>query len=215
MNTFTATTFATTILASSLLSCSSAGTPAGVDFENQYRFAGTHDGVRVDAQIVGSAARLPFRLVYEVENQRENEIALVPDASIASYDSDNRTITVRLGAEIPESEQMLVARIRPGERRTFNVVAHAAPGGGGRGLLDAARFVRLQLTYLREVEPFGPVPEGDELERVQVSDTTLPVWLENNERLVTNALPLGGGTASQPAIGRVGSSAMYARPQNW
>lgn len=211
MNSFSAT-LATTVFATTLVSCSSAGVPAGVDFENHYRFAGTRQGVRVDAQIVGSAAQLPFRLVYEVENQRTEEIAIVPDASLTSYDHQSRTITVRLGAEIPESEEMLVARIRPGERRRFSV---AATPGSARGLHRTARFIQVQLTYLREVESFQPLTAEGDLEVVRVGDAVVPRWLEQNERLVTNALPLGSQFVPANPLASSARGAMYARPVSW
>ena len=214
MNTAVAT-LATTVLATGLVACTSAGPPAGVDFDDHYRFAGTQAGVRVDAQIVGSASDLPLRLVYEVENHRSEEIAIVTDASMSSYDPLSRTVTVSLGAEVPEGEHVQVTRIRPGERRTFTAIAHRTGSTTRMGTSGTARFVRLQLTYLRNLTRFEVIAGEGSQANIQVSEAVLPAWLETNERLMTNTLPLGGGSrARMPEDARSGA-AMFARPRNW
>lgn len=203
---------AAAILAVSLSSCASSSPRTSVDFSDNYRFAGSLSGVRVDAQLVGDPGRAPFRVVFEIENGREEEIALVPAASLASYNERERTITLSLGAEVPDSYEMIVERVRPGERRRFTATADAGRSGlTNPRLRQAARFVRVRLTYLRQLDGFEIDQADPQRSSIRVTDALLPVWLERNESLFTNVLPFqavaGGGAG--PSAERRGPTGFH------
>lgn len=187
------------ILSLTLLSCTTADAPLTVDLKDAYRFAGTSSGVRVDARIVSAGASgLPFNLVYEVENRRSEPIAIAPGSTVASFDSREGIITVRLGAEIPELDEMIVTTILPGERKRFTAVARAqwaAPADPR--LRTAARMVRLKLNFLRGLEGFKVREQDRERYAIAVDDAALPRWLESNESLLTNTLPIGWTAGAQ------------------
>lgn len=203
------------ILAVTLNSCaSSLPRDASVDFSDNYRFAGSLDGVRVDAQILGQSRGSSFRVVYEIENRREDDIALVPEASLASYSDLERTITLSLGAEVPR-EEMILERIRPGERRRFTTTTRASETTTAHPRIrQAARFVRVKLIYLRQLEGLDLNREDDERSAVRITDSVLPRWLERNASLVTNALPFRSrsGPAATGADRRGPATVPSARP---
>lgn len=200
MNSLSSATAASAaILTITLLGCASSGKVPSIDFEDNYRFAGSLSGVRMDAQLLGDASSWPLHLVYEVENARDGDIIVATGSAVMSYDERQRTLTVSLGAEVPAGDEVQVERISPGERKRFTVSASPEVGVPiAPRMRQAARFVKVRLTYLREAGGFAlQRSEGSKLV-VRVSDATLPRWLEQNESFTTNALPLDWSMTMTP-----------------
>lgn len=193
-------TAATALLAVTLCSCSSASTQSTIDYQDNYRFAGSLSGVRVNAQLIGDTGRLPLSVVYEIENGRDHEIAVVTGVAHASYSEPDRTLVLNVGAEIPESENMLVERIRPGEKRSFTSTAALGSAPNPR-LRQAARFVKVKLIYLRGLAGFNVEEHETGRASIRVTDAAFPHWLEKNESLTTNALPLARAASSGSRAG--------------
>lgn len=170
-----------------------------VDMTEPRRIVGTENSVRVDAQIsadhVTPGARIP--ITYEITNQRETAIAiaeLIPDTT---YDADSRMFTVSIGSEVPGNTMLpRLIVIAPGEKKTFSALARllyvAPPRTVDPIIRDAPAGFRLKLNFLGDTEPFQ---ELIGIKEVAVADTKLadelfPLWLERNEVVYTNAIPM-------------------------
>jgi len=110
------------------LLAASAARAAGVDFKDPRRALGREDDIKVDAQMLqetlspGSA----ISVTYQVENLTPAPIAIADKVADASFDPDSQTITVSIGAEIPQGTTMPhLTTIAPGQTRTFRIGASA------------------------------------------------------------------------------------------
>lgn len=190
-----------------LTGCSSGGAAAPtIDFNDSRRFLGRDSDVRIDAQMsserIGSNSRV--HLALQVQNLRSTPIALDPTVSETSYDPETETITVILGAEIPEpTRQMSLSTINSGEKKAFAANAHVrvlAPSVGP--FATRPRYIRVKVNYLGDVAPFAAlINETKPASRV-VSDELFPKWIESNQTVLTNALPIDW-TGMQPALADV------------
>lgn len=170
------------------VACSSAPAPA-VDLSDSRRVLGRENNVRVDAQVnaEGSGNAAILYLVYQVENLREKPILLVANTHDASYDSATHTVTVIVGSEIPSS-QVVLTRVNSGEKKSFtSAVVLRSPLRSGPA---RPRLVRVKVNYLDDTEPFEKNVKPDAPATLSVDNELFPLWLEHNESVVTNAVPL-------------------------
>jgi hypothetical protein len=168
-----------------------------VDMDEPRRIVGTENNVRVDAQVIGDEARpgAQIPITYEVTNLRTTSIAiaeLVPDTS---YDRETNTFTVNVGSEVPGNELLpRLVEIRPGEKKTFTIAARThfiTPAGAGVKTPPPAGL-RLKVNFLGDVTPFRQligIPERAVADRA-LADQLFPLWLERNEIVYTNAVPM-------------------------
>jgi hypothetical protein len=171
---------------------------APVNMEEPRRVVGTESSVRVDAEIRGEELRSgsPLPITWVITNQRDKTIAVADVLPLATYDKETRVVTVDIGAEVPGEETLpRLVTIAPGEKRTFAGNARlnflVSPRTSGMRN-EAPAALRIKVNFLGDVEPFREllnIPER------AVADPTLasslfPVWLERNEVLYTNAIPM-------------------------
>jgi hypothetical protein len=170
---------------------------ATVDMNEPRRIVGTENNVRVDAQVIGDEARpgAQIPITYEVTNLRDTAIAiaeLVPDTS---YDRETHTFTVNIGSEVPGNELLpRLVEIRPGEKKTFTITARThfvlPPGAAVRAPPPAG--LRLKVNFLGDTTPFRQligIKERAVADR-ELADQLFPLWLERNEIVYTNAVPM-------------------------
>jgi hypothetical protein len=202
-------------LAALTVSCSST-TPSGrVDMNESHRFVGRENNVRVDAQMTSRSLgnNASVRIVYEIENFRDEPIALVAGRSDTSFDPATGVLTISLGAEIPPSESLLVDTIHPGERKSFSTVARSNVIVANHERSPRPRYVRVRVNFLGDLDPFGTVIGPSGMIAEGVSDELFPVWIERNEVVLTNSLPIDWGrdrslptaAASQSGSTRIGA----------
>lgn len=190
------------------IACSSAPAPT-VDLSDSRRVLGRENNVRVDAQVnaEGSGNAAILYLIYQVENLREKPILLVANTHDASYDPATRTVTVIVGSEIPSS-QVALTRLNSGEKKSFSsTVVLRTPLRSGT---TASRLVRVKVIYLDESEPFEKDVKPDAPATLSVDNDLFPLWLEHNESVVTNAIPLSversrGGAVADASRSSVGA----------
>lgn len=175
-----------------------ASTPK-VDMKEPRRLVATDNDVRLDAQVkgdtLGPSTEVPID--YEVTNNRETAIAiaeLIPDSA---YDADTQTVTVSFGSEVP-GEQLLprLILIKPGEHKTFSSAArvnvpitelveqnpfHRYPNG-----------LRIRLNFLGDASPFMKLVGISEraVHDPALANELFPKWVEQNESVITNVLPM-------------------------
>jgi hypothetical protein len=182
--------------------------------EEPRRVVGTENDVRVDAQIFGdrlsSTANIPLK--YDITNNRNQVIAVADIIPETSYDPETRTVTVNIGSEVP-GETLLprLIPIAPGEKKSFSTVARvnilvnhmSAPHA------NYPNAMRVKVNFLDNTEAFKQlvsIPEKGVYDP-QLADQLFPTWLERNETVYTNTVPMRWTVVQEveptpPAIGR-------------
>lgn len=169
---------------------------ASVDLDEPRRIVGTQADVRVDAQVfaekIGSGSSV--RVVWEIQNQRRDPIAVAELLPNVTYDQNERTIVVNIGSEVPGNELLpRLIRIESGERKAFEGLAKIGlrlPPPGP--LSPSPRFLQLKLSFLSSVAPFVSlvgIPEVA-VRDPRKADELFTAWVESNETVSTNAIPI-------------------------
>ncbi len=167
-----------------------------VDQNEPRRVVGTENEVRVDAEIFGEVLQrsVAIPVKYDVTNGRKAAIAIADIVPVTSYDSDTQTVTVDIGSEVPG--QMLLPRlirINPGEKKSFNTIARVnimLPSE--TPVTRIPRAIRLRISFLGDTAQFEQliaIPERGVYDP-KLADELFPKWLERNETIYTNALPM-------------------------
>ncbi|HEY0157060.1 MAG TPA: hypothetical protein VGF28_07185 [Thermoanaerobaculia bacterium] len=170
---------------------------ATVDMEEPRRIVGTENSVRVDAQVIGDEARpgAQIPITYEVTNQRATAIAIAELVPYTSYDAESHTFTVNVGSEVPGNEMLpRLVEIGPGEKKTFTAAArvHFTQPPGASVKASPPAELRLKLNFLSDTAPFRQligIKERAIADRA-LADQLFPLWLERNEIVTTNSIPM-------------------------
>jgi len=157
---------------------------------------GTENNVRVDAEIVGDQLErsMTLPLKYDITNSRQAPIAVADIVPETTYDPDTGTVTINIGSEVPGNMFLprLVA-IAPGEKKSFSTVARITlMVPGERPLGRIPRAVQLKVNFLGDTKLFqqliGITEKG--VYDQKLADELFPKWVERNETVFTNALPM-------------------------
>jgi hypothetical protein len=174
-------------------------TSTAVDMAEPRRIVGTENSVRVDAQVsadqVAPGSYIP--ITYEITNQREAAIAVAELIPETTYDPDTQMFTVSIGSEVPGNELLpRLISIAPGEKKSFSTLARVIYVRTPRQVdaqlgTEAANF-RLKLNFLGDTEPFRELIGIKEVAVTdpKLADALFPLWLERNEVVYTNAIPM-------------------------
>jgi hypothetical protein len=169
---------------------------ATVDLDEPRRILGTQANVRVDAQVfaekVGTGSTV--RILWEIENQRPDPIAVADILPAVSYDATERMIVVNVGSEVPGNQLLpRLIRIESGERKTFEGLAKIGIRAAAPGPFAATpRFLQVKVSFLSEVAPFAflvGIPEVA-VNDPDKADELFTTWVEANETVRTNAIPI-------------------------
>jgi len=157
---------------------------------------GSENGVRVEARVRGETFKEAsnINVSYEVINDRSTPVAIADIAAISSYDPEMRTVTLEVGSEVP-GQQLLprLVVIPPGGRKSFSAAAHM----GVVHPTDAAfsrppNALRVKVNFLGDTAPFEKLIDMQEkaLHDPQLANELFPQWVERNEIVITNTLPM-------------------------
>ncbi len=171
--------------------------PKPVDMDQPRRVVGTENDVRVDAEIYGDrfAGNVPVAVKYDITNQRQSTILvadLIPDTT---FDPDTATVTVNIGSEIPGMEFLpRLIPIHPGEKKSFQAAARLSfvTGPTAGPFRRPPAGLRIKLNFLGETKPFEKliaIPERA-VHDPQLANDLFTKWVEGNETVVTNSLPM-------------------------
>jgi hypothetical protein len=175
-------------------------TTGAVDMNEPRRIVGTEESVRVDAQVTGDEVRPGSKVpvAYEVTNMRQTAIAIAEVVPVTSYDQETNTFTVDIGSEVPGNELLpRLVEIGPGQTQTFRIIANIQPLMPPRSLatpLPPAEL-RLKVNFLGDTKPFRMligIPERAVADHT-LADQLFPLWLERNEIVYTNSVPMKWG----------------------
>ena len=183
---------------------------------------GTESDVRLDAEITGDTLTTSVQLpiTYIVTNNRPTPIGIAELVPESSYDPDTRLVTVSLGSEVP-GEQFLprLILVSPGEKKSFAVAARISipmSGGTPSPFVPVPSGIQLKLNFLGDLKPFAQlvgIPERA-IQDPKLAADLFPKWVEGNETLVTNVLPMRwGGVATGPGGADVRSAQPPPRPR--
>jgi hypothetical protein len=181
-------------------------TPGNIDMKEPRRMVGTENDVRVDAEIYGDEMRqgMTLAIKYDVTNQRGAPILIADLIPQANYDPDTRTVTIDIGSEIPGEEFLpRLISIPSGSRRSF---------AGGAQVNVAVSFqspwtprpnkLQLRINFLGDPRPFIrliDIPEKAVRDK-QLAADIFPKWVEGNETVTTNSLPMRWMSSPRPAL---------------
>lgn len=184
------------------LGCAST-TP--VDMTESRRVVGTENRVRIDAEIFGEhlSASSSIPIKYDITNQRPGAIAVADLIPLASYDADTQVVTIEIGSEVPGAQLLprLIA-IAPGEKKSFSSVARVniLIGAAATPRTRFPNAVRLKMNFLSDTAPFRElvgIPERA-VHDPALADQLFPKWLETNETVYTNSIPMRWGAPPEP-----------------
>jgi hypothetical protein len=183
--------------------CASSSKPINESTEPR-RAVGTESGVRLDVEIYSEQlttnASIPIK--YEITNHRDKTILVADLMPQGNYDPETQTVTVNLGTEIPgENFLPRLIPIRPEERKSFSTAAHVVIAANpGTPWTPRPNGVRVRLNFLENTTMFTPLIDIPEkaVHDPKLADSLFQKWVESNETVVTNILPMRwqGGVAT-------------------
>ena len=167
-----------------------------VNPEEARRVVGTDNDVRVDAELfgeqLGPSVSLPIK--YDITNNRQAPIAIAELVPEVTYDEETRTVTVNIGSEVPGATLLPhLISIKPGEKKSFSSIARVnimLPLG--TPVARIPRQLRFKVNFLDDITHFEKLTTMSEkgLYDPKLADELFPKWLERNETVYTNALPM-------------------------
>jgi hypothetical protein len=170
--------------------------PGNVNMKEPRRMVGTENSVRIDAEIYGEdlVQGASIAIKYDVTNQRPQPILIADLIPQTNYDPDTRTITIDIGSEIPGEEFLpRLISIPSGARRSFQTGAHVNVRVPMQSpWTPRPNALQLRINFLGETAPFLKlidIPERAVRDR-QLAAEIFPKWVEGNETVTTNALPM-------------------------
>ncbi|HEY8131797.1 MAG TPA: hypothetical protein VII12_07880 [Thermoanaerobaculia bacterium] len=189
-----------------LIACTST---KPVDMKEPRRVVGTENDVRVDAEVYGDrlSPNITLPVKYDVTNHRQTTILIADLIPESTYDPETHMVTISIGSEIP-GEQFLprLIPIRPGERRSFSTAAHVIiVANPASPWVPRPNALRLKVNFLGDPNPFEKliaIPEKA-VHDPALAAQLFPKWVEGNETVFTNTLPMRWATAVEeptPAV---------------
>lgn len=170
---------------------------ANVDMTEPRRVVGTENGVRIDGSVRGDILTINTQipLTWDVTNERQTPIAVADMIPESTYDSDSQTVVVNLGSEVPGEN--LVPRlivIAPGEKKSFTgtVRVRVQKKFTDPTQVPPPHMLQLKLSFLSDVEPFTELVGMTQkaVNDPALADKLFPLWIERNEILLTNTVPM-------------------------
>lgn len=173
----------------------SAAAAAAIDMDDPRRALGSEGAIRVDAQILQETVSpgSSIGVTYQIVNGSASAVAVADRVASASFDPETGTITLAIGAEVPDDGRMpLLTVIKPGETKVFS--AGATPPINGavvRAGLTPPRQVQVKVSILRDLAPFeGLITRAASAAAPALSDELFDRWFESTDTIFLNTVPV-------------------------
>jgi hypothetical protein len=168
---------------------STAAHAASVDMKEPRRAVGREDDIRIDATLAQEtvSANSAIGVTIQVENLSSSTIALADKQIDVSYDAETRTIALVVGSEVPSATMPHLTLIAPGQKRAFTTggITHLVMPRIRSPFVSTPNLVQIKVNVLRDVKPFAEVAVSQ-----PISDALFDTWVEGNESIVLNPLPV-------------------------
>jgi hypothetical protein len=157
---------------------------------------GTENGVRLEAHVFGDELQQATNVTvnYDIINDRSTAVAIADLIPMSTYDPELQTVTLEIGSEVP-GEQFLprLLIIQPGARKSFTAAAHVGvihPSDAHFKRVPNA--LRVKVNFLGDTKPFAKLIGISErtVHDPQLANELFPQWVERNEIVMTNTLPM-------------------------
>lgn len=180
-----------------LLLLTACGSTNQVDMSEPRRVVGTESSVRVDAEIRDEMRNgAPLAITYQITNQRDTAIAVADIIPETSWDAETGTLTVNIGSEVPGAVTLpRLIRIGPGEKKSFSTnarIGQLIPARTADPRVTPTTLLRVKVNFLGDTAPFAElidIPERFVADQKR-ADELFSAWLERNEVVYTNAVPV-------------------------
>ena len=195
------------------LIAAACATTQPVNMNEPRRVVGTENDVRIDAEVYGDtlAPTVSIPIKYDISNNRSTPILVADLLLNATYDPETFTVTVDIGSEIPGEEFLprLIA-IPSGGKKSFSAAAHVniMQNPSATPFAPRPNALRLRVNFLDDPQPFAQLIDIPEkaVRDPQLAAAIFPKWVEKNETVITNALPMRwhGAATIDDSIGAPG-----------
>jgi hypothetical protein len=186
---------------------------AGVDFKDPRRALGREDDIRVDAQLAQDtvSSSSPINVTYQIQNLTSEPIAVADRICDSSFDADTQTITISIGAEVPQGTAMPhLVTIAPGQTRVLHTGAMIQVVASSRSpLAPVPRYVQITVNLLRDLRPFAKlIEQQSHAAVVPLPNDLFDQWVDSVSTVDLNSLPVRwtnsprAGAAESAAPGR-------------
>lgn len=184
------------LIAATTFSYTTAAFAARVDMNDPKRALALDDDIRIDAQLaddtVGSGSSVS--VTFQVQNNSSQPVALATKVTDSSFDPESQTVTISIGAEIPNGPTMpRLSVIKAGEKRTFTTIApvHVVLPAVRSPFIPYPRYVQVKVSVLRDIEPFAElISQQRDTAQPPLPDSLFETWVENNDAIFLNAIPV-------------------------
>jgi len=184
-------------LAALLVVFAACTTTKTVDMSEPRRVVGTENDVRIDAEVYGDtlSANVNIPIKYDITNNRASTILIADMLLQTTYDPETLTVTVDIGSEIP-GEQFLprLISIPSGAKKSYTAAAHVAILQNPNATPFAPRpsALRLRVNFLGDTKPFSKLIDIPEkaVHDPELANSIFTKWVEQNETVITNTLPM-------------------------
>ncbi len=193
------------LISATTLSFTTAAFAARVDMNDPKRALALDDDIRIDAQLaddtIGSGSSV--NITFQVQNNTRQPVALATKVCDSSYDPETQTVTVSIGAEIPAGPTMPhLSVIKPGETRTFTALApvQIVLPAVRSPFIAYPRYVQVMVSVLRDITPFADlIAQQRDTAQPPLPDTLFETWIQNNDAIFLNAIPVHWKAGRSPA----------------
>lgn len=186
-----------------LAACSST---QPVDMSEPRRVVGTENDVRIDAEVYGDTlgpnVNIPIK--YDITNNRSSAILVADLLLNATYDAETLMVTVDIGSEIPGEHYLpRLISIPSGAKKSFRGAARVAilHSPSSTPFSPRPNKLRLRVNFLSETKPFEKLIDIPEkvVHDPALAEALFTKWVEGNETVVTNTLPMRWRVGAPPA----------------
>jgi hypothetical protein len=188
---------------------------AGVDFKDPRRALGREDDIRVDAQIAQDtvSSSSPITVTYQIENLTSEPIAVADRICDSSFDADTQTITISIGAEVPQGTAMPhLVTIAPGQTQVLHTGAmiQVIPGSSRSPMALVPRYVQIAVNVLRDLKPFAKlIEQQSHAAVVPLPNELFDQWVDSVSTVELNSLPVRWTNSLRAGTAESGSPRGY------